>query len=180
MSIDALLDEITTATSLNIVDVAAKVQRELDAAASSEQRGRILGIFGMAMDQAERNLQAREQEDLLEQLRAARAQYYKSFLVKESTVGRGSPGGGDVSVEMLMAITNREITAGRMREDHPLRRMAVEGAAAPHPSHEQLIAKHARQAHPKDPSAPIKGDSSKVAYAFGNIVGRKLKGFFRE
>ena len=47
---------------------------------------------------------------------------------------------------MLMAATNREIAAGRMTEDHALRKMAVEGAAAPHPSHSELVAKHAQLA----------------------------------
>lgn len=180
MSIESLVNELKTANSLDMVQVAERVQRELDAAASSEQRGRILAVFNLTMDQAERNLAARDQEELLDKLKKARAQYYKTFIVRESSVGRDSPGGGDVSVEMLMAATNREIAAGRMTEDHALRKMAVEGAAAPHLSHAELLAKHAKQAQPTAPAATAKADGSKLAYAFGNLVGRKLKGFFRE
>jgi hypothetical protein len=181
MSIENLVNELATAKDFDMVEVREKVQREFDAAASSEQRGRVLAIFNMTLDQAERNLVARgDQEELLEKLKKARVQYYRAFLVKESTVGSDSPGGGDVSVEMLMAVTNREIAAGRMTEDHALRKMAVEGAAAPHPSHAELIAKHGRQAQPRGSGSTNKVDSSKRAYAFGSIVGRKLKGFFRE
>jgi hypothetical protein len=183
MSIESLANELATAKSLAIAEVAEKIQRELDAAASSEQRGRVLAIFNMTMDQAERNLAARDQGELLEQLKKARAQYYKTFIVKECTVGAESPGSGDVSVEMLMAATNREIAAGRMTEGHALRRMAVEGAAAPHMSHAQLVAKHAKQAQPTQSTGSAssdKVDSSKLAYAFGRIVGRRLRGLFRE
>ncbi len=180
MSIESLANELATAKSFALVEVAEKIQRELDVAASSEQRGRVLAIFNMTMDQEERNLAARDQEALLEQLKKARAQHYRTFIVKECTVGGESPGGGDVSVEMLMAVTNREIAAGRMTEAHALRRMAVEGAAAPHMSHAELVAKHARQAQPTGPASSHGTDSSKLAYAFGSIVGRKLKGLFRE
>lgn len=181
MSIGDLVHELTTIRDFDLPKVRAKVQSELDAAASSEQRGRILEIFSKTLDQAERNLGARgDQEELLEKLSRERAQCYRTFIVKECTVGSGSPGGGDVSVEMLMAATNREIAAGRMTEDHALRKMAVEGAAAPHPSHSELVAKHAQLAQAKSTGSGTKPDSSNIAYAFGNVVGRKLKGFFRE
>lgn len=180
MSIDSLVGELMAAKSFDLVEVAAMVKSEFDAAASSEQRGQILAIFNKTVDQAERNLAAREQGEPLEKLKTARAHYYRQFIVKECTVGLDSPGGGDVSVERLMAVTNREIAAGRMTEDHTLRRMAVEGAAAPHLSHAELVEKYAKQAHPKGAASTNKVDSSKLAYAFGSIVGRKLKGFFRE
>jgi hypothetical protein len=180
MSIETLINELATPTSLDAAEVAERVQRELDAAVSSEQRGRILAIFNMTMDQAERNLAVRDQQDLLDGLKRARAEHYKAFIVKESTVGFDSAGGGDVSVEMLMAATNREIAAGRMTEEHALRKIAIEGAAAPHLSHAQLVAKHAKQAPTAGPASTKKADSSKVAYAFGSMVGRKVKGFFRE
>src|SRR5579862_5439699 len=180
MSIESLVNDLTAANSFGIDEVAERIQRELDAAISSEQRGRILAIFNMTMDQTERNLAARDQEDALEKLKKARAQYYKTFIVRECTVGRDSPGGGDISVEMLMAVTNREIAAGRMTEDHTLRKMAVEGAAAPHLSHAELVAKHAKQKQPQGTGSTKKGDSSKLAYAVGHIVGRKIKGFFQE
>jgi len=180
MSIENLLNQLTAVKSFDIAEVAEKVQNEFEAAATSEQRSQLLAIFNETVDQAERNLAARDQDQLLEQLKKARAHYYKQFIVKECSVGLDSPGGGDVSVERLMAVTNREIAVGRMTEDHALRRMAIEGAAAPHLSHAELVAKYAKQAQPKGAASTNKTDSSKIAYAFGSIVGRKLKGFFRE
>ena len=67
MSIGDLVHELTTIRDFDLPKVRAKVQSELDAAASSEQRGRILEIFSKTLDQAERNLGARgDQEELLE------------------------------------------------------------------------------------------------------------------
>ncbi len=180
MSIETLIDELTAAKSFGIVEVHEKIRREFDSAATSQQRGRILALFNMSMDQAERNLLTRgDQEELLEKLKRLRAQYYEKLIVQECTVGLGSPGGGDVSVDMLMAVTDREIAAGRMTEDRALRRMAVEGAAAPHLSHAELVAKY-KQAHPKGPASNHNVDSSMLAYTFGNIMGRKLKGLLRD
>ena len=178
MSIDDLTRELSTTGPFDFTTVREKVESELDTAASSEQRGRILALFSKMMDQAERNLAVRDhQQESLEQLKRARAQHYKRFIVRECTVGAGSAGGGDMSVEMLMAVTNREIAAGRMTEEHELRRMALEGAAAPHLSHAELVGKHAG---PNSPASTSKVNSSKLAYAFGSIVGRKLKGFLRD
>ena len=165
MSIESLVSELTTAKSFDIVDVRAKIQKEFDAATTGEQRGRILAIFKATMDQLERSLAARlDQAQLLEDLRKARAQDYKIFIVQECTVGLDTPVvGGDISIEMLMSVTNREIAAGRMTEDHSMRQLAVEGAAAPHFSHAELIAKHAKL---KDKAAP-------------KTLGQKLKTLFR-
>ncbi|MBU6421853.1 MAG: hypothetical protein KGQ62_07195 [Gammaproteobacteria bacterium] len=145
MSIESLIGELGTAKNIDIVDVRQKIQREFDAAETSEQRGKVLAIFKATMDLVERNLAARgDQSELLEKLKAARAQDYKIFIVRECTVGLDSPGGGDVSMEMLMVVTNREIAAGRMTEGHSLRKLAVEGCAAPHLTHAELVEKHAK------------------------------------
>ena len=89
---------------------------------------------------------------------------------RAGTGGLDSPGGGDVSIELLMTVTNREIAAGRMTEDHSMRQIAVEGAAAPHFSHAELLAKHAKlkEATEKSKAAPAP-----------KTVGEKLKGLFR-
>ncbi len=148
MSIESLISELASAKSFDIVDVRAKIGKEFDAATTSDQRARVLAIFKATMDQVERYLTSRgDQGELLENIRNARAQDYKIFILQECTVGLDSPGGGDVSVEMLMAVTDREIAAGRMTEEHSMRKIAVEGAAAPHLSHADLIAKHANLKH---------------------------------
>src|SRR5579872_6715701 len=112
MSIEDLAGELSKTGTFDFANIREKVEREFDTAASSEQRGRILALFSKMMDQAERNLAVRDdQQESLKQLKRARAHHYKRFIVQECTVGAGSAGGGDVSVEMLMAVTNREIAA---------------------------------------------------------------------
>jgi hypothetical protein len=171
MSIDALINEMKTAKSFDVVDIREKIQREFDAAQTSEQRATVLALFKAAMDQVERHLTGQGHAELLANLQKARAQDYKIFTLRESTVGLDTPVvGGDVSVDMLMAVTNREIAAGRMTEDHSMRKIAVEGAAAPHLSHVQLLAKHAKL---KEDAAKSKADPTAQTF------GQKLKGFFR-
>jgi hypothetical protein len=82
---------------------------------------------------------------------------------------------------MLMAVTNREIAAGRMTEDHSLRKIAVEGAAAPNFSHAELVAMHAKKKAEAEKSqiAPIPQPSN-ARLAFGATLGKKLKGLFRK
>lgn len=148
MSIESLISELASAKSIDIVDVRAKVGREFDAATTSDQRGRVLAIFKATMDQVERYLISRgDQGELLENIRNARTQDYNIFILQECTVGLDSPGGGDVSVEMLVAVTDREIADGRMTEEHSMRKIAVQGAAAPYLSHADLVAKHASLKH---------------------------------
>ena len=169
MSIEGLVSELASAKSFDIVDVRAKIGREFDAALTSEERGKVLAIFTATMDQAERHLvKLGDQAELLANLRNAWAQDHKIFIVQECTVGLDSPGGGDISVEMLLAVTNREIAAGRMTEDHSMRKIAVESAAAPHLSHAELIAKHAE----------LKQKSQKGDEVASKKLLRKLKMLF--
>jgi hypothetical protein len=84
-----------------------------------------------------------------------------------------------------MEVTNREIAAGRMTEEHPARQAAVKCAGEPHMSHAELIEKHAKlkaeaAARPNAPALKAKADSSPAAYAFGALLGRKLKDLFRK
>jgi anti-sigma regulatory factor (Ser/Thr protein kinase) len=59
MSIESLVKELTAAQSFDVVDVRAKIQKEFDAATTSEQRGAVLAIFKATMDQVERSLTER-------------------------------------------------------------------------------------------------------------------------
>lgn len=161
MSVESLIQELKSSQGFDIAETRAKTLNEFDAASTSEERGRVLAVFKAVMDLTERNLMAKNAEELLGKLRAAREQDYKVCIVQESTVGLNSPGGGDVSIERLMAVTNREIEAGRMSEQHPLRQLAVRGAAAPHLSDADLVEKHRRLQQPP-------------------TLGQKLKGLFRK
>jgi TPR repeat protein len=171
VSIQNLVKELTSTQGINIVDARAKIGKAFDAASTSDQRGRVLAIFKAMMDDSEEKLVSQaNQTQLLEDFRNARTQDYKIFILQECTVGLDSPGGGDVSIELLMTVTNREIAAGRMTEDHSMRKIAVEGAAAPHFSHAELLAKHAKlkEAAEKPKAAPAP-----------KTVGEKLKSLFR-
>ena len=172
MSVDDLVKELRSAKTFDIVDARAKVEIAFDAATSFEERGQVLAVFKAIMDEGERQLISTQgnQSQLLAAFRTARAQDYKLFIVKECTVGLHSPGGGDISIEMLMAVTNREIAAGRMSEDHSQRKIAVEGAAVPHFSHAKLIAQHAKL---QEATARSSGDSEHMT------VRAKLKKLFR-
>jgi hypothetical protein len=79
-----------------------------------------------------------------------------------------------VSVELLKAVTDREIAAGRMTEDHSLRRLALTTFAAPHLTHAQLLESHAKL---KDESGRCKAAPGRRArLRFRRGGGRKLKG----
>jgi hypothetical protein len=186
MSIQSLVEYMKTATNKDIREVRDRIDKEFKVAPTSEQRGTLLALFTAFMDAMERGLAAHGDQKLLEDFKGARAQDYKIFIVQECTVGLDTPVvGGDVSVDMLMAVTNREIAAGRMTEDHSMRKIALEGAAHPHLSHAELVAKHAKlkaetTSQPKTPASNDKAAGSRTAYAFGAVLGRKLKGLFRK
>jgi hypothetical protein len=185
MSIESLVNDLRSAKAFDIVAARAKIQKEFDAATTSDQFAKVLAIFKAVMDEGERQLVRQgNQEEFLAKLKDARALDYKIFIVQECTVGLDSPGGGDVSVEMLVAVTNREIVDGRMTEDHSLRKIAVEGAAAPHLSHSELLAKHAKlkeevEKSKAEPTTQTPPGNARLASAFGATLGKKLKGLFR-
>ena len=70
-------------------------------------------------------------------------------------------------------------------EDHSTRKIAVEDAAAAHFSHAELVATHAKSraeaAQASDaPASKAAPDNSRIAYAFGAVLGRKLKALFKK
>jgi hypothetical protein len=184
MSIQSLIDELTAARSVDIVKFRERIEQEFKAAVTSDQRSKVLAIRHATLDQVEQHVAARpNQAEVLKNFREARAHEYKSFIYQECIVGLDTPVvGGDVSVDMLMAVTNREIAAGRMTEDHTIRQAAVKYAAEPHMSHAELVEKHARlkaeAAQTPDRAPKPAPGSSGTAYAFGSVLGKKLKGFF--
>jgi hypothetical protein len=180
MSAEELL-EMTSSVWAAVNDPGAirnKIHEEFDASTSSEQRGSLLALYKATFDITESFL-AKNSPEKLAEFQKARAQDYNLLLVKETTVGLDSPGGGDVSVELLKAVTDREVAAGRMNEEHVLRKLAVDGCAAPHPTHAQLLAKHAKLKEKAARAAAVQSaDSASTAYGFGAVLGRKLKGLF--
>ena len=57
---------------------------------------------------------------------------YKTLLLSEVMIGT------NVSTTQLVAVSNREISSGRMKEDHELRKIALQASAAPYLSDEDL------------------------------------------
>ena len=108
-----------------------EIHEEHERATTTEERVILLKIFTAVMDQVERS--GLSPNDL-EQLRAARLADYRLLLIRESLISE------NVSPDILNEVTEREIAAGRMAPDDDLRRTAVEGKAAFHPSPAELSA----------------------------------------
>jgi hypothetical protein len=185
MSVQSLIDELKATGSVDIAKFRERIEQEFKAAVTSDQRSKVLAVRHATLDQVERHVAARgdQQAEVLKNFREARAYEYKSLIYQECIVGLDTPVvGGDVSVDMLMAVTNREIAAGRMTEEHSIRKNAVEFAAVPHLSHAELVSKHAKlKEQAAAASAPkVTPSSAAVAYGVGATLGKKLKGLFRK
>ena len=110
-----------------------KIFEEFAAAPSSEHRSALLQMFKATMDVAENWHATHGTAEALAAFRKARIDDYTQLLVNESCVD------GNVSPEMLMFVTNREIAAGRLPVDDPIRQVAVKAAGSPHPSHAEML-----------------------------------------
>ena len=85
------------------------------------------------MDRVERSGIVQE----LEMFKEARRQDYALLITKEALVGE------NVCAETLDAITEREVAAGRMAPEDPIRQGAVAAMAAPHFTRAELVAMEA-------------------------------------
>lgn len=95
---------------------------------SIERREALFQMLKSLMDMVEKTIAPQD----LEKFREARGQQYHSFLIQEALVGV------NVCAETLLAVTSREIAAGRMTEENSIRKIAVDGYAAPHLTRAQL------------------------------------------
>jgi hypothetical protein len=184
VSIEDLAKEAETATNADVKRLRQRIEEEFAASKTNDEHAQVLAIFKAMTDRVERGLAARAGHELTD-FRAANAYEYKALIVQECLVGSDLPGGGDVSVELLKAVTDREIAAGRMTEDHSLRQLALTTFAAPHLTHAQLLESHAKL---KDESGRWKAapgpqtpaSKAERAYALGTVLGKKLKGLLRK
>src|SRR5262249_26495191 len=110
-----------------------------------EQRCSLLAMYKGTMDVAESYIAKTGDAKRLTEFKEARTADYDKLLIQESSVGGLK---GEVSPEMLMHVTNREIAAGRLGADDPgIRQAALKLAGEPHPSHAELLARgEAREA----------------------------------
>lgn len=89
--------------------------------ASATERVTLLQIYKIMMDAVERGLSGAD----LATFRTAREQDYNLMLISECV-----DGAGNVRPDAMRAVTEREVTAGRMAQDSELRRLAVAGPKA--------------------------------------------------
>ena len=97
----------------------------------SGERVLLLQLLHSVMDLVERSGNIAP-EDLLA-FRDTRAKDYRLLLMREVLIGQ------NVSVELLNAVTQRELQAGRMPEDDELRQLAVNGIAEPYLTVAELL-----------------------------------------
>jgi len=98
---------------------------------SAEERVILLQVFNSVMDMVERSGNILPGQ--LETFQATRATDYNLLLMREVLVGE------NVSVELLNAVTQREVAAGRMAEDHSLRDLALTSIKEPYQTVQQLM-----------------------------------------
>lgn len=131
MSASELLQRLRSmpaGAELDWAGIRHEVTTEYDHATPAD-RATLLQIYTAVMDAAERDLPAAE----LITFRTARRQDYNRMLVSECV-----DAAGNVLPEALRAVTEREITAGRMAADDDLRRLALNGPEASQPPSEPL------------------------------------------
>ena len=127
------LSERVSSAMTNWREIIDEINSEWQRASTTEQRVSLLAMFKATMDIAETTIAPED----LEKFREARVRHYKTFIVEEALVGT------NVCVETLFAVTEREITAGRMLPDHTLRQLAVKQMVEPHLSRAELQAQAA-------------------------------------
>ena len=130
MSYERLM-ELTESPAYAMVEwreVIKEIDIELKNDNSIEKRDALLQMFKTTMDLAEGTIVPED----LETFKEARRKHYHLHIVSEVLVGE------EVCVETLFAVTSREIAAGRMTEENNLRKIAVDGCAAPHLSRSEL------------------------------------------
>ena len=128
-SLEEMLNE-PGAPLYNWQKVLPAIQAEFKNSKSAEHRGALLEIFKTTMNILESTIKPED----LEKFKETRNQDYKLYIVQEALVGES------ICIDTLYEVTNREIAAGRMTDDHSLRKIAVDGKAAPHPTRAQLVA----------------------------------------
>jgi hypothetical protein len=128
---------------INWPQIREEIHDEYDRTTTAEERVILLELFKATMDLVERqSVSAMVDAETLDQFRNAREADYRLFILKESLVGE------NVSVDLLDAVTRREVAAGRMAMDHSLRQLAEEGMASPHLSPDELRAMDAQKRAP--------------------------------
>ena len=101
-----MLAQAESGAMFDWIGLRRQISDEFERAASSEDRGMLLGLWTAVMDEVERRLRQRGLPHPLAEFCGARDQDYKIFIVQESLVC------GTICAETLYAVTQREILAG--------------------------------------------------------------------
>ena len=117
--------------SLDFRAVREQIHNASESTNDSSERVVLLQVFNAVMDLVERS--GNIDPENLEAFRETRAKDYHLLLMREVLIGQ------NVSVELLHAITEREVQAGRMEENDELRQLAVKGLAEPYLSVQELL-----------------------------------------
>jgi hypothetical protein len=153
MSETSLLQQLLDAPGAPLTnwrEIVEEVNAEFARCTTSDCRVALPATFKATIDIAETTVVPED----LETFRQARLRHYKSFVVQEATIG------GNVCVETLDAITQREVAAGRMAPSDSLREVAVASMAAPHLSRAELVAmEEAKQHDEQTPAARLTAGS---------------------
>lgn len=111
------------------------VREEIHAVSESttdtDERVVLLQIFHFVMDSVERS--GNVSPENIDAFRDTRAKDYHLLLAREVLVGE------NVSAELLSAVTQREVQAGRMSEHDELRQLAVKVLSEPYCSLQKLF-----------------------------------------
>lgn len=134
---------------------------------SDADRALCLGMFFAVMDQVEREMVHKTTSEEFNNFREARRKDYSLFIVRECLIGE------NVSPDLLDFVTKREMAAGRMKPDHPLRQAAEQGMAEPHLSPAEMLEQHQAKLRGSpvlqqeiEPAPPIGG----IAHGFQRVA----------
>lgn len=129
----ALLPENPALVLLNWREIIKKIHEEFSKAGVASQRDALLQVFTATMDIVAGSLD-KDNPQMIDDFRAARAQDYKLSLVEECLVGE------HINAKILCAVTRREIEAGRMAVDcRPITDPPRPVVAPPDSSRRQLL-----------------------------------------
>jgi hypothetical protein len=101
---------------LDWIVVSQRINDEFAVANSFEERGELLAVRAGAIEVVVHQLQLTGEH--LEKFIDACDLEYKRLIVQETLIGKG------VSAEKMLAVTDREVAAGRMSDDYALRELA--------------------------------------------------------
>ncbi len=129
--ISRLQADAASGKSLDFRAVREEIQVLSESTSDVGERVVLLQVFHAVMDMVERSGVVEPEQ--LEVFRTTRAQDYRLLLTREVLIGENA------SAELLNAVTQREVQAGRMREGDELRQVAVKALSESYLSVQQLL-----------------------------------------